>query len=429
MNSLSAGGDRWDAPHPRPRFYGWWMVGFCAVAFALTAPGQTDGISVFVDPMIEELGLSRSIVSTAYLLATLTSASLMPRVGRLIDRYGSRASMITITMAFGVAISAAAGVRGFVSLTFAFFFLRFLGQGSLSIVASTAVAPWFVRRRGFAIGVATAVGASLLSLVPIASAAMIRAIGWRMSWLVLAGSVVLILLPIAVRGIVDSPADIGQEPDGTRLSDDERATMAAGFGDSFSRNEALRTPAFWVLAGAVATTSGIGTGLQFHQIAMLGEQGLSPIEAAANFLPQTAGVLLTTLIVGALTDRIGLRWILVTGMATQAAAMVAVPFITPGVTALVYGLLLGSAGAIVRTSEAAATPKLYGLRELGSIRGVFRFVGVGSSALGPVALAVGRDLTGSYTATLLVLLTIPTLVALAALLTSGQPPQRPSPAV
>lgn len=403
------------------------MVGLCAVAFALTAPGQTDGISVFVDPMIDELGLSRSAVSTAYLLATLTSASLMPSAGRIIDRAGSQKSMLTIAIGFSLAIAATAGVRGFVTLTAAFFFLRLFGQGSLALVSSTAVAPWFVRRRGFAIGVTTAVGASVLSLIPIGSAAMIRATGWRMSWLVLAAIVLIVLVPIAARGIVDRPGDIGQEPDGARLTELERSAMADQYGASFSRSEALRTPAFWVLAGAVATTSGIGTGLQFHQISMLGEQGLSAIEAAANFLPQTVGVLLTTLLVGALTDRVGLRWIIVVGMATQATAMVAVPLIAPGFTALVYGLLLGSAGAIVRTSEAAATPKLYGLRELGSIRGVLRFVGVGSSALGPVVLAVGRELTGSYTATLLLLLSIPAAVTIAALITTSRPPQRPRP--
>ena len=428
MNGVPAADDGQESGRPRRGFYGWWMVGLCAVAFALSAPGQTDGISVFIDPMIDELGLSRSGVSTAYLLATLASATILPRVGRFLDQAGSRRSLLLIAVAFGTALAATAGVRGFVSLTIAFFFLRLLGQGSLSLVASTAVAPWFVRRRGFAIGVTTAVGASLMSLVPIGSAALIRATGWRVSWLVLAGVVAVVLLPIALRGIVDTPADIGQRPDGQPPPDNDHTTVGDGYEGSFTRRDALRTPAFWVLAGAVATTSGIGTGLQFHQIALLGEQGLSPIEAAANFLPQTAGVLLTTLVVGALTDRIGLRWILIAGMATQAAAMLVVPSIAPGPSALVYGLLLGSAGAMVRTSEAAATPRLYGLRELGAIRGVVRFVSVAASALGPVVLAVGRELTGSYTLTLTLLLVIPAAITLAALLVSTQPPPRPTPA-
>lgn len=425
MNGAVAGGPGWGASRWQPRFYGWWLVGLCAVAQALSAPGQTAGISVFIDPMIATLDLTRSGVATAYLFATLASAMILPRVGRLVDQWGSKRALLIVAVAFGIALVATAGVRGFVSIAIAFFFLRLLGQGSLPLVASTAVAPWFRRRRGFAIGVTAAVGASLMSLVPIGSAALIRGIGWRMSWLVLAAAVVTILVPIALRGIVNRPADIGQEPDGDRPTVDQGAARPDPHGDSFTRSEALRTPAFWVLAGAVASTGAIGTALKFHQIALLGEQGLSSIEAAANFLPQTVGVLLTTLIVGALIDRIGLRWILVVAMAVQAAAMVAVPFITPGLSALIYGLLLGSAGSVTRASEAAATPNLYGLRELGAIRGVLRLISTGSSGLGPVVLAVGRDLTGSYTATLVVLLAAPAAVIVAALVTSSQPPRRP----
>lgn len=414
-----------DDPRPRPGFYGWWMVGMCSIAAALSAPGQTSGISVFIDPMMESLDLSRSAVATAYLIATLTSAVTMPRVGQLFDRLGSRVSMMIIATAFGAVIAATAGVRGFIGLMVAFFGLRLLGQGALSLVASTAVAPWFVRRRGFAIGVSTALGTSLLSLVPIASAALIRATGWRVSWLVLGAVVWIVLIPIGARAIVNRPEDIGQMPDGAPPTGNEQEALADRYGASFSRREALRTPVFWVLGGALASTGGIGTGLQFHQIALLGEQGLTPIEAAANFLPQTAGVLLTTLVVGWLSDRIGQRWILIATMAVQVAAMAAVPFISPGLLAVVYGVLLGSAGAAARTFEAAATPKLYGLRELGAIRGSLRFISVAASALGPVVLALGRDVTGSYTATLSVLLAVPIAVAVAALITSNRPPERP----
>lgn len=59
-------------------FYGWRMVGLAAICLAMTAPGQTVGVSVFVDPMIEALSLSRSQVSLAYLIGTLTGATTLP---------------------------------------------------------------------------------------------------------------------------------------------------------------------------------------------------------------------------------------------------------------------------------------------------------------------------------------------------------------
>lgn len=71
-------------------FYGWHVVGWSALMVAMTAPGQTAAVSVFIDPMIAEIGVSRSAISAAYLVGTLTGALAMPMVGRLLDRFGIR---------------------------------------------------------------------------------------------------------------------------------------------------------------------------------------------------------------------------------------------------------------------------------------------------------------------------------------------------
>ena len=113
-------------------------------------------------------------------------------------------------------------------------------------------------------------------------------------------------------------------------------------------------------------------------------------------------------------------------MAALGGTMAFVPFVTPGLLAVLYGLLLGSSTGAVRSLEAAASPKLFGLRELGSIRGVFRLIGVAASAIGPVVLAAGRDLTGSYAATLTVLVALPAAVAVTALIVSNRPPEHPA---
>jgi MFS family permease len=411
------------APRPTTRFSGWRIVLFAAVALGMTGPGQTAGVSVFVDPMMAALDLTRSQVSTAYLIGTLAGAAAMPRVGRLIDDRGTRVAMALVGGLFGVVLAAMAGVTGLVTLTIGFTGIRMLGQGSLSLVATTSVAPWFDRRRGFAVGVTTAVGSALLSLVPLASAAVIPAVGWRSAWLVTAAAVWLLVLPIATVGMIDRPSDVGQRPDGAAVVDEAhaRAADAAAHAASATRAQALRTPLFWAVAGAVAATGMIGTGLAFHQIDLLGEQGLTPVQAAANFLPQTAAALTTTLLVGAMVDRFAARWVLVVSMLLLAGAMVLVPFVSPGLVAVLYGMLVGAAGSSARALEAASFPKLFGLAHLGSIRGVVTSISVASTAFGPVALSVGRDLTGSYVQVLLVLLVLPVTVSVAALVSDRRP--------
>jgi MFS family permease len=397
-------------PRARTRFSGWRVVVLAAVALGMTGPGQTAGVSVFVDPMMGALELSRSQVSTAYLIGTLGGAVAMPRVGRLIDDRGARVAMGLVGGIFGVVLAAMAGVVGMVTLVLGFTGIRAFGQGGLSLVATTAVAPWFNRRRGIAIGVTAAVGSALLSLVPILSAFVIGEVGWRLAWIVLALLTWVVILPIAFRGLIDRPSDVGQQVDGDPIpADGGPATV----GDlDLTRADALRSPMFWAVAGAVAATGMIGTGLAFHQIDLLGEQGLTPVQAAANFLPQTVAALSATLFVGSMVDRFAPRCVLLTSMLLLAGAMVAVPFVGPGPTAALYGMAVGAAGSSVRALEAAAFPKLFGIRHLGSIRGVVTAISVASTAFGPVALSLGRDLTGSYIEVLMWLLIVPVAVGL-----------------
>ena len=396
-------------------FAGWRIVALSAVALGLTGPGQTAGVSVFVDPMIAALDLTRSQVSTAYLVGTLAGALAMPRVGRLIDDRGTRVAMALVGGIFGVVLAGMAGVTGIVTLVLGFTGIRMFGQGGLSLVATTAVAPWFDRRRGLAVGITTAVGSALIALVPLASTRVIEQVGWRGAWLAAALVVWLVVVPIALRGMVDRPADIGQFADGA-VNGPSDAELSAAAAKAYTRRQALRTPMFWAVAGAVAATGMIGTGLAFHQIDLLGEQGLTPVQAAANFLPQTFAALGATLLVGTLVDRVAARWILLASMLLLAAAMVGVSFVQPGVTAVLYGATVGAAASSARALEAASFPALFGLPHLGSIRGVVVGVSVASTAFGPVALSLGRDLTGSYVEVLLWLLVFPLAVAVIGLM-------------
>ncbi len=394
-------------PRPSTRFSGWRVVVVAAIGLGMTGPGQTVGVSVFVDPMIASLELSRSQVSAAYLVGTLVGAFALPTTGRILDRRGTRVTMAVVGGIFGVVLMSMAGVMGLVTLGVGFAGIRTFGQGALGLVSTTAPAPWFDRRRGLAVGLTTAIGSAVISLFPLAAAAVIPAVGWRTAWVLTGLTVWLVVVPLAVRAMIDDPADVGQQPDGAPPPADAEEAAAAARAASFNRSEALRTPMFWAVAGATAATGMVSTGLGFHQIDILGEQGLTPVEAAANFLPQTIAALLATLLVGSMVDRFAARWVLAASMLLLMGAMVGVVFVSPGWTAILYGVTVGSAGAAARALEAASFPKLFGLAHIGAVRGVVTAINVGSTAFGPLALAIGREVTGSYQQVLLVLLVLP----------------------
>ena len=178
-----------------------------------------------------------------------------------------------------------------------------------------------------------------------------------------------------------------------------------------------------MVTAGVAASGMLSTAVAFNQISLLGEHGLSPTQAAQNFLPQTIAAVVATLATGAMIDRLNPRWVTTTAMATLAAAMLWALIVRPGWSALVFGLLIGAAGGSIRSVEAAAFPRFFGTAHIGSIRGLVMAIAVGSTAFGPVLFALVHDATGSYNLALLGTAAIPILVAVAA--SKTQPPALP----
>ncbi|WP_257998275.1 MFS transporter [Zhihengliuella halotolerans] len=386
-----------------------WIVTVLAAGFisAMTAPGQTVGLSVFTDPLIDELGIDRSQLSLSYLIATLIGASAQPLIGRAADRWDIRKVMCATALALALSLLLLSVVSEFFGLTFGYIGVRMAGQGALSLAVTTAVSRMIVHRRGLALGVMSAIGTAGISLSPIALEPLIASVGAQAAWRWEALVVVVVVFTAAA--LLPRPVTPGER----------RGSEPVGRG--YTVAEARRTGMFWVLAAAVSTSAMLGTALGFHQISLLGERGLSSFEAAANFLPQTATGLISTLLVGALIDRYDPRIFVVFSMATIAGAMAVYPFIAGSWSAVLYGLILGASGGSLRGMEAAAFVKYYGVAHIGAIRGLSMMMVLGASALGPYALSIGRDLAAGFTAPVLILGALPLLVIVAVALVRPPP--------
>lgn len=388
------------------------MLAFATVTAALTGPGQTIGVSVFIDHIIEDLGLTRSQVSTAYLVGTMLGAITLPSVGRWIDRIGVRPAITGIGAGFGAALIAMSGVSSFITLAAGFTFIRLLGQGSLSLASTLTVTHWFERRRGFALGLYATSSGALMSLTPVLLNLVIDAYSWRTAWILAGVGVFLLVVPIARWGIISYPSDVGQVPDGAATDLTEERLDAPR--PSATRAEALRSVAFWVLLAASASNGMLSTALNFHQISLLGEAGMSSTEAALMFLPQVVGTSIAGIAFGALTDRVSARWLVPITMLFLAGALVLASLVTPGWLVISYAVCLGLANGSGRAVTAAYLPKWFGVGHIGSIQGFMTFAGVAASAIGPIAFSLGLDWFGGYGPTSLSYATIPLAVAIAA---------------
>lgn len=373
-------------------FRGWWILALSTVAIALTGPGQTIGVSSFIDEITTDLRLTDTTVSTAYLVGTITGSLAMPAIGRWIDRRGVKFTMIIIATLFSAAVAHMGLVQNLTGLIFGFIGIRMLGQGALSLVSQTSIALWFDQRRGLAFGISMTISAGMMATAPILLTALIEAVGWRWAWAI-AGSVVFILIvPATAIFMADRPETLGQHPDG-------RATSSADSGiqkPQYTVFEALHTSAFWVLTLVMVVSSLLITGLTFHHFALMTSSGLTTSQAAAIFIPQIAGTIGAGFIWASLSDKVSARFLLITCQLSLAAAHISYIWVSPGFTAALYSLLLGVNGGSIRALTSVLYPKWFGTANIGAIRGVATAFGVGASAMGPLVIAVGFNLTASY---------------------------------
>lgn len=405
-----------------PIYYGWVIMVMATFAMIMTTPGQTFGVSVFIEHFIAELDISRSTVSTLYLIGTLIGSVTLTYVGRLIDRYGPRLIMAATCGALGLTCLIMSQVNGIILLGIGFTLLRMLGQGSLSLVSSNSINQWWVRRRGVILGlsgVATAlfgmgIGPNLLNR-------MIAQFGWRSSYIFLGVILMAVAMPLTYIFIRRRPEDFHLLPDGDRAAANESKTTAGLKSaapvseENWTFAEAVRTPIYWVFMAGISSISMLGTGLTFHIVSIFEDSGLSADLAAQIFLPMAVTMAAVNLISGFLVDRVRLRDMAAGAMFLQAVSLWMVPFLGIAGLSLLFAVTLGILFGMMRTVASVAWAKYFGRLHLGQISGFFSTATAAASALGPVLMGVARDQFGNYESILNPIAVLPLMLGVACL--------------
>ena len=250
-------------------YYGWVVLVVGTLGLMMTTPGQTVGVSVFLDPIIDELGATRAGVSLLYTLGTLAGALALPFVGRAIARRGPRRAVAWIATGLAGACVYIATVTSLTALAIGFVLLRGLGQGALGLVSLHVISVWFVRHRGLAVGV-TGVGVALATAgFPWLIEAWAGTFGWRVAYALLGALVAATILPLGIAFFRGHPERYGARPDGRAA-----APGPPPIEPRFTAAEARRTATFWLLAASVACIGALSTALVFHHYDLMAARGL-----------------------------------------------------------------------------------------------------------------------------------------------------------
>ena len=380
-------------------YYGWINMLVAALAMVGTLPGRTQGLGLITEPLLKDLNIDRVIFAHINLWATLIGALFAIGIGRLIDRFGSRTVLTSISLLLGITVLIMSGAQSALGLAIAITLTRGFGQSALSVVSITIVGQWFVRRLSIAMAIYTVVlSIGFMIAFPVIGSIVLQD-GWRSAWNAIGLSLLLILAPAAWLLVRRSPESFGFV--------DNAEMQSAGSVNEESKDstlkQALSTPAFWIFALSSSIYGLIASGIALFNESILAERGFDASTYHRTLVITALTALAGNFLGGWLAQKWSMNRLMGIAMTLLAASLLALPHVVTYTHVVLYAIVMGLAGGFVIVIFFSFWSRTYGRSHLGQIQGFAQALTVIASAVGPLLLAKCLELTGSYAAIFYVL--------------------------
>ena len=377
-------------------FPGWWQVVVAMLIQAASAAAVFTAYSIIAVPLQETFGSSRAGVMMAITVTIFMIGVMNPLMGTAMDRYSLRSLFL---------IGAASLVMGFFALSFTatltqavVVYAVFMATGMVllgPLAASTLLARWFDRRRGFVMGIAAS-GTALGGLVlPPILQALIDAFEWRPALRIFAGLLFLITVPAIMLLTIDRPADRKLYADGDSAPA-YGATPRPEPARLHSAASVLGNPNFWFIAVVLGLIFSASTALSANLVPLVKDKGISVERAALLLSILSVGSFAGKMVFAGVGDRVELRLTIVIGLALQTLGLFG--FLRAGdytfliAATLVFGLAIGGALPLWGFMVARA----FGAANIGRVMGLMTTVVTAFNLSAPMLFGFSFDTTGSY---------------------------------
>lgn len=373
-------------------YYGWIIVAVAGIAMFSSGPGQSYTFSVFLDPIGADLGISKTTIASAYAIATLLAAFLLPRTGKLLDKYGPRKMLIVTGLLLGLACLFFGAAANFLWLAVGFALLRFMGQGATMMCTANLVSQWFSKKRGFAMSLMALGFAASMALHPPLASYLIEQYGWRWSWVILGALTWIIMLPPLFFLVFNRPESIGLEIDGEKVDPAKYSNTTVS---GLTLSQAKQEPAFYLLCVVWLTVGGLVTVLHFFQVTVLTDRGFTSNNAAGLFTISAITMVITMPFIGKLFDKIRTRLVIAIALCMNALALLSITLVDSFSSAIFYAIVFGMTNAFMMTMFGYLWPRYFGRAHLGSIQGIGQMYGVLGASLAPLPVGYAIDTLSS----------------------------------
>jgi MFS family permease len=363
-------------------YYGWVIVGV-GILVTCVGFGAMLTLSIFLQPMAEAMGWSRTGIATAALLNFLGMGLGAFLWGALSDRYGPRLVVLFGGALLGLGMVLASQASTLLQFQLLYGAIVGVASGSFYAPLTATTTKWFTRNRSLAVALVSAglsVGSTVMA--PLARW-MITSFDWRTAMWAIGDLVWLVILPAAF--LVRNPP-----------AADARLAATAAAGPDLTIGQVVRTPQFAAIALTHFACCAAHSGPIFHMVTHAIDRGV-PAMAAATVLSVAGLASLTGKIgCGLFADRVGAKRTLLAGLALQAVAISL--YLLSGGLASFYALALvfGFAYGGVMPLYAIVVREYFGARIMGAAFGAVSLAATLGMALGPWLGGWAYDALGSY---------------------------------
>jgi MFS family permease len=393
------------------RFYGWIALAGAGLSGLAAAGCFINSYGVFLPVMCKEFGWSRAIVASGLSLGLLGLGLPAPLIGICVAKFGPRILIILGNAGLALCLAGISFVHEVWQLFVLFSLAGLIGGFGGYVVVNSVASNWFVKRRSLAMGILAAFMGIGGFIFPPLTTLLISSVGWRMSWLVLAG--IALILASLVPGLImvrNRPEDMGQSTDGASLRQEEGPKTTTGSAEvekelaKWTMKQMLRQRATWLIAALSAAAFFIAGTMNAHQIAYLRDLGASPLLAATTVSVASASIIAGDLVYGALALRFNVRYLLVGGFALQIIALAILATVTTLSIIYLYAVLYGFAGGLISTAKPTIIGTYYGRAHFARIMGMIFPVSYVFLAAGPAVGGAVFDAFGTYRPAFIILI-------------------------
>jgi MFS family permease len=365
-------------------FYGWFIVG-SGIVVTCIGVGAMLSLSVFLQPMSEAMGWSRTGISIAALINWLSMGIGAFLWGALSDRFGTRAVVLSGGVLLGIGLVTASRATTLGQFQILFGVLVGLAAGSFYAPLTATTTRWFTRHRSLAVALVSA-GLSLGSTTvgPLARW-LITSYDWRTAMLVIGDLAWLLIIPAALLVREAPPA-----------ADSVATRAATADGSGLTVAQALTSPQFAAIALAFFACCAAHSGPIFHMITHAIDHGVSAMAATTVLSVAGLASLSGRIMCGLVADRIGAKRMLLIGLTMQAVAVSLYVFTSSLGSFYALALLFGFSYGGVMPLYAILVREYFGARIMGTIFGAVSSVSTLGMALGPWAGGWLYDTLGGY---------------------------------